>query len=176
MVPFTGSPFGVLRDGLLARAAFIAGSFWGIRLALHGFLWAGAHQRVHRFITFTKYRLTKKKSDELKKRNTSCYRVEIRAAGTAPEVSSGRHVNGEDIFSAVLGCPRFPAGEASFQAPFSWLRSHCFRHRPLAKPTRSPVLPMTRWQGTTMGILFLPLALPTARTLLMFPKALAISL
>ena len=35
--------------------------------------------------------------------------------------------------------------------------------RPPPKPVRSPLMPMTRWQGTTIGIGLRPFAAPTAR-------------
>ena len=39
-----------------------------------------------------------------------------------------------------------------------------FRLIPLPYPVRLPLVPMTRWHGTTMATGFAPLAKPTART------------
>src|SRR6516164_539335 len=47
--------------------------------------------------------------------------------------------------------------------------------RPPANPVRSPLDPMTRWQGATIEIGFQPLAAPTARAAPGLPIALATS-
>ncbi len=56
------------------------------------------------------------------------------------------------------------------------ISSNCFfTSSPQAKPTRSPVLPMTLWQGTRISIGFLFTAPPMALAFFASPKAIAIS-
>src|SRR4051812_48950170 len=53
--------------------------------------------------------------------------------------------------------------------PLSSARSVSLVSRPPPKPVSFPLLPITRWQGTTIGIGFAPLARPTARDPLGLP-------
>ena len=75
--------------------------------------------------------------------------------------SSARRVAGPQ------SSPSWPEG-ATHGAPSS-SRSARFAGSPPPKPVSEPSLPMTRWQGTTMGSGFWPFAAPTAREAAGFP-------
>lgn len=53
-------------------------------------------------------------------------------------------------------------------------KNHFLRHNLLPYPVSEPSLPITRWQGTTIGNGFLPLPEPTARTAFASPNLLEI--
>src|SRR5574344_1759122 len=54
--------------------------------------------------------------------------------------------------------------------PASNASKYCLRASPPAYPVSCPWLPITRWQGTRMAILFCPWAWATARTARGWPR------
>jgi len=65
--------------------------------------------------------------------------------------------------------------KALLTIPYGETRSYGDIAKQIGRPTSRPELPITRWQGTTMGSGFRPLARPTARTAVGRPICFAMS-